>query len=522
MFDPKSEIKGNLAESPLAELLAEAAQAGLSGSFRLASGDSKAIIYLKNGVAVFAVSNLRQHRLVELLVEKGLVTKQQLADCSNFNNDFELAETLKSRDLITRPMLDSVFVEQVRSIVEATLSWNSGTWTFNHLSRAKDSLEYRVDLPQVLIEFGRSMSEAIIVGRFRSFEERFGLREKIPENVGLRPQEAFVLSRLDRTLMPVKAIFTISGVSNTETLKSLYFLWLGNFVVRKGWNSAFSESRILEMINARLSLKKSASEVSHSVLRAPEVTAETPKEVPAKTDSGEAGRNASEEARELKDYLKRIEEAESYYEILDVPVSAKTAEIKAAYFNMAKKYHPDRYHKSTDADVQKSVQEAFTEIARAYDTLKDDSTREVYDFKLRKYLNSTGPASFTPVSSATEDQAEVARTQFEQGFDHIMRDELADATQFLARAVHLAPDNARYHAYYGKALSHDPAQRHAAESEIRMALKLDPNNPGYRIILVEFYIQFNLMKRAEGELQRMLQQFPGNKEATALLDSLSK
>ncbi|MGB2913421.1 MAG: tetratricopeptide repeat protein, partial [Pyrinomonadaceae bacterium] len=88
--------------------------------------------------------------------------------------------------------------------------------------------------------------------------------------------------------------------------------------------------------------------------------------------------------------------------------------------------------------------------------------------------------------------------------------------------VHYAPKNARYHAYYGKALSADGSQRHKAESEMQAALKLDPNNPTFRILLAEFYIQFNLLKRAEGELTRLLAVFPSNREAQDLLASLQK
>ena len=42
----------------------------------------------------------------------------------------------------------------------------------------------------------------------------------------------------------------------------------------------------------------------------------------------------------------------------------------------------------------------------------------------------------------------------------------------------------------------------------------------YRLILAEFFIQVNLMKRAEGELNRLLAIYPSNREARALLDSI--
>ena len=101
-----------------------------------------------------------------------------------------------------------------------------------------------------------------------------------------------------------------------------------------------------------------------------------------------------------------------------------------------------------------------------------------------------------------------------------MNEEFDEATQFFARAVHLAPQIARYHAYYGKALSNDPDQRYRAESELQSAIKLDPGDATFRLLLAEFFIQFKLFKRAQGELTRLLALFPTNVEARELLESI--
>ena len=115
---------------------------------------------------------------------------------------------------------------------------------------------------------------------------------------------------------------------------------------------------------------------------------------------------------------------------------------------------------------------------------------------------------------------EQAAEHFDRGFSLLMEADHEAALPHLARAVHYAPENARYHAYYGKALSIEGSQRHKAEASMQKALKLDPNNPTLRILLAEFYIQFNLLKRAEGELNRLLALFPDNREAQDLLRSL--
>ena len=119
-------------------------------------------------------------------------------------------------------------------------------------------------------------------------------------------------------------------------------------------------------------------------------------------------------------------------------------------------------------------------------------------------------------------QIEQAAEYFESGFSLFMEEKFDTATPFLAKAAYLAPKNAKYRAYYGKALSVDGNQRHKAEAELQAALKIDPYNATFRILLAEFFMQHNLLKRAEGELRRLLAVFPANREASEMLESLKK
>jgi DnaJ-class molecular chaperone len=193
-----------------------------------------------------------------------------------------------------------------------------------------------------------------------------------------------------------------------------------------------------------------------------------------------------------------------------------------AYFGLAKRFHPDLFHKQTDEKTHRRIQNAFSEIAHAYETLRDEEKRKTYDFKLRKILQELeklSPAERAKPNTEQKTLTEAAEI-FEHGFNLLMEEDLEQALPYIVRAVHLAPEMARYHAYYGKILSIDNNQRYKAESELQTAIKLDAGNPGYRIMLAEFFIQYNLVKRAEGELNRLLAIFPDNKEARALLDSL--
>ncbi len=61
-----------------------------------------------------------------------------------------------------------------------------------------------------------------------------------------------------------------------------------------------------------------------------------------------------------------------YYEVLGVSRSASAEEVKRAYRNLARKYHPD-------VNKQQGAEAKFKEINEAYEVLSDDGKRRTYD-----------------------------------------------------------------------------------------------------------------------------------------------
>ncbi|KAJ3614969.1 hypothetical protein NHX12_018538, partial [Muraenolepis orangiensis] len=81
---------------------------------------------------------------------------------------------------------------------------------------------------------------------------------------------------------------------------------------------------------------------------------------------------------------------EDFYNVLGVPRAASQKDIKKAYYQMAKKYHPD-----TNPD-DPSTKEKFAKLAEAYEVLSDEVKRKQYD--------TYGAAGFDPSRGAGQQQ----------------------------------------------------------------------------------------------------------------------
>lgn len=501
------EINGMIQRNPLAEVLAEIIHAKLDGSIRVSGPERKTIAYFDCGKMVYAVSNSKKFRLFNVLLTKNRIDKAILAKIPDFIDDIRLSAALVQAKKLTESEITEAVNLQIEEIMTDTLSWTDGSWAFNPLARIRDGLKFEPNIERLLTQYARCLSAEMIANRFKSVEEIFAVAAPPKPSVETQPHEEFVLSKFGTEPMSLGEILNACRLPESAALQSLYPLWIAGFLTRSNWNAAISERKIAAISGTKIEKVKSAVILeTHKVQRA-----EEPAEVPTP--------ETVHETITTDTYLGRVENAETHYDILGVDPKVDTAALKQSYFRLAKQFHPDHFYKE-GGDVLARVQRAFTQLAHAYETLKTPESRETYDFKIRKELEAKEKrraAGLAHTPDADEMQNEYGVESFQAGMDLLLDDEYEAAVPHFARAVHFNPEIARYHAYFGKALADDPRQRHKAESEMQTAVRLEPKSAEFRLMLVEFFLDHNLMKRAEGEINRLLAVDPNNREAKRIL-----
>ena len=489
-------MDGQLSEQPLAELIREISAKSLGGRLRLENNRVQVVAYFENGEFLYAASNVRTLRLREYLLKSNLVTDQALKQFNDRVSDSDMIKVLCAQKLMTPGGAEQIQAKQVSDVLRLALLWTEGTWQFDSRSRLNDAYDLKINIASLLLDTGRRLPAKFAASRFRNPGEVITALATPMVHDNLLPAEVFLLSRVDRPTV-LKDLISISGASEEETLKTIYSLALGGLLKRENWKSAFRDSQ-------------------------PAPQPEPEKESTPSRDQSEV------DLEEIESFLARVKNAQTHYEVLDVNWDVSAESLKSVYYQLARRYHPDRFRRSYPAVVSR-LESAFARITQAYDTLRDDGLRASYNSKLearRKAAQFADSATKAPVAPATEEptiaepdisKAERAAEQFKEGLAALELGERKVAIGLFASAARAVPNEPRYRANYGRLLAGDERTRRAAEAELSAAIKLDPGNANYRVLLAELYRDLGLKLRAKGEAERAVAADPNHQRARELL-----
>lgn len=503
-------MNGQLSDHPSAELIHEILAKSLAGRLQLQHERVKAAIYFDDGELVYAASNVRTLRLREYLLKAGIVAGA-LARYDEGQPDLELVQAVCKDHLLSPARAEQIQMKQVADVVRLALSWLEGTWNFEPRARLDGAPTLKLDTRPLLLEAGRRTSAKFVASRFPNPAELISAAstELVVDN--LLPAEGFLLSRLDQPTS-LKDLLAVSGVNENEAFVYIYALALGGLVRREHWKYAFRGQ----------------------VPTKPSVSCETPERL-ASVAPITAVPDKPDELADAQVFLEQLSKAQTHYDVLDVSRESPPAQMKIRYYELARRYHPDRFRRA-EATLVKRLESAFARITQAYDTLKDDNLRANYDAKLKarqqaQQLADAAPKPTTPArerpaaaTAGTPESklsvAERAEQQFKEGYAALESGQRKIALGLFASAAKAAPKEARYRAFYGRLLAEQIDTRRGAETELQAAVKLDPNNGEYHVMLAELYRDLGLKLRARGEAERAVAADPNNHKARDLLRAL--
>ncbi|MGN0537915.1 MAG: J domain-containing protein [Acutalibacteraceae bacterium] len=149
------------------------------------------------------------------------------------------------------------------------------------------------------------------------------------------------------------------------------------------------------------------------------------------------------------------------YEILGVSPNATDEEVKQAYRQLAKKYHPDRY---VDSPLAETAAEKMKEINDAYDRILDERkkaresgadyqtyhTANTRFSSIRQLINANRFAEAEEALNACPSESRNAEWYYLKGFILYRRGWLEEAYNHFKTACEKEPQNAEYQAAFDR------------------------------------------------------------------------
>ena len=211
--------------------------------------------------------------------------------------------------------------------------------------------------------------------------------------------------------------------------------------------------------------------------------------------AAEPAANLSPQEMQLVAALERkfheVESGADYFVVLGVTPKASTDEVKAAFLELAKVFHPDRLPESA-AHLAAKMRAVFEAVREAYDVLQSDARRASYQASLPTEKDSQSVAK----------PGEEARICVRRGDALLRKRDFAGAQREYHQAYLLEP-NAAYLAAEAWALYSDPARKEEAARAKQMiadAIKKDPHCD-------RAHYQLGVLARVEGDLARAEKHF---------------
>jgi tetratricopeptide (TPR) repeat protein len=500
-----------------------------SGLLHFTHGEERRSVRFRKGQIVYASSTVDSERLGDALVRHGFLSEAEVQRAIELGDreGRRMGRALVEMGLMDRGKLEDALALQVRDILLVVFSRSDGSFNFEETS-AEDSPEeetLKLSTGEMILEAVRSVSDTQAVRTALGDVDRVLSLSTDPllrfQKITFTPTDGYVLSRVDG-ILSAREVIQVVSLPQEEVERSLFGLLCTGVV-----------EYLPEATRTRSPRARKAA--AAPLTQPPPTPATLQKEpAPKPIDEAEARRAAESRRREVIQSYDGLK-AKTHFEVLGIARSATEAQVKEAYFGLAKRFHPDVQHDAALADLHDKLEAIFIRLGEAYDVLRNAQSRAAYESQLgpsgiRPPMAQAPHAQATPTGSpqpsppAPPPQPGAANTPYAlKSAEKLMAQEKYwEAIQTLEQALPSAEGKGRgrVRVMLARAYLKNPKWVKRAEEMLQTAVQEEPKNAEAHFVLGTIYKDSNLRNRAVAMFRKVVELQPEHEAALAELAAL--
>jgi hypothetical protein len=519
------ETKGRLAEGVLPGLLRDLYVGRKTGLLTFTRDGERRSVHFRGGHIVNADSNVREERMGDMMVRKGLLAESDLKRAVGFmlRDNKRLGTVLIELGLLDQGRLEDAVASHVHEVLAKVFSWTEGQYEFHEQDSAPEGeVTLKLSTGDLILEAARNVQDPDVVRYSLGDIDRVVGLSTDPllrfQRINLSPADGYVLSRVDGVLS-AREVMQLIPLPLDETQKSLFGL-LSTGVVeylplpprpRPAAEPARPKGR--------------AAGALHVSERTPAPSPPAPPPPPPERAAPQVETRRLEIVEAYNNLKMR-----THFEVLGVSRDATEGQVKEAYFRLAKRFHPDVHHDPALSDLRDKLEAVFIRLGDAYEVLRNPRIRASYE----KALDARAPRVETPPARSAApsepappppDPAQEVR-QAEEAIRKASRSIAAEkyweAIQLLEPAVGRVEGKVKNtgRVLLAKAYVKNPNWVKQGEELLLSVVQDDPKNVEAYLLLGNIYKGGGLRSRALNMFRKVLDLQPQHEEALAQVTAL--
>ena len=374
-------IAGALWEGVLPGVLRRLYVGRASGRLVLERGGERHGLRFDGGHILNAETSVREDRMGALLVAHGRLSAGDLKRATGFalRDRKRIGVVLVELGLLDTEGLAQAVSAHVQHVLQKLFAWTEGSYAFREEAEPatqEGDITLRLSTGDLILQAARSVRDPDVVRYNLGDLDRVLALSTDPllrfQHINLSPADGYVLSRVDGSLS-VREVISLIPLPEEQVYRSLFgLLSVGVIDVLpeepKSRSAAPADRAREPQPRATAAVDRPAPAERAPVAAAP----------PPVIEKTQPLRALDKRRLEILGRQASLEQT-SHFELLGVSRDATTAQVREAYFGLARRFHPDGHHEPALSDLREPLEKIFGRLGEAYEVLCHPRARERYE-----------------------------------------------------------------------------------------------------------------------------------------------